>query len=89
MSSFRAVGVRPPKEHTIVKKNVGSTDRLVRFVVAAVALVVALVVGIGSVGGVILLLVAAIMALTGAVGTCPLYLPFGISTCKVRTGTKA
>ena len=53
------------------------------------ALVVALVVGIGSVGGVILLLVAAIMALTGAVGTCPLYLPFGISTCKVRTGTKA
>ncbi|MFN8020535.1 MAG: DUF2892 domain-containing protein [Acidimicrobiales bacterium] len=72
-----------------MKKNVGSTDRLVRFVVAAVALVLSLVVGVGSVGGLVLLVVAVIMAFTGAVGTCPLYLPFGISTCKVRPGTKA
>ena len=72
-----------------MKKNVGSTDRLVRFAVAAVALVVALVVGLGSVGGIVLLIVAAIMALTGAVGTCPLYLPFGLSTCKVQPGQKA
>ena len=64
--------------------NVGSTDRIVRFVVAAAALVIALVVGAGSVGGIILLAVAAIMAVTGAVGTCPLYRLVGVNTCKIR-----
>ena len=70
-------------------KNVGSTDRTVRFVVAAVALVLALVVGVGSVGGVVLFVVAAIMAITGAVGVCPLYRLVGVNTCKVRPASKA
>lgn len=69
-------------------KNVGSTDRIVRFVVAAVALVLAFVVGVGSVGGVVLLVVAAIMAITGAVGVCPLYRIVGVDTCKVRPASK-
>jgi hypothetical protein len=70
-------------------RNVGSVDRIVRFVVALAAVVVALVVGPGTVGGVVLLAVAAIMAVTGAVGTCPLYRVFGIDTCKVRPAAKA
>jgi hypothetical protein len=70
-------------------KNVGSTDRTVRFAVAAVALVLALVVGAGSVGGIVLLAVAAIMAVTGAVGFCPLYRLVGVNTCKIRSASKA
>jgi hypothetical protein len=69
-------------------KNVGSTDRTVRFAVAAVALVLALVVGAGSVGGIVLLAVAAIMAVTGAVGFCPLYRLVGVNTCKIRPASK-
>jgi hypothetical protein len=70
-------------------RNVGSSDRIIRFVVAAAALVVALVVGAGSVGGIVLLVVAAIMAVTGAVGTCPLYRLVGVNTCKIRPAAKA
>jgi hypothetical protein len=69
-------------------KNVGSTDRTVRFAVAAVALVLALLVGAGSVGGIVLLAVAAIMAVTGAVGFCPLYRLVGVNTCKIRPASK-
>jgi len=70
-------------------RNVGPTDRIIRFVVAAAALVVALVVGAGSVGGIVLLAVAAIMGLTGAVGTCPLYRLVGVNTCKIGPTAKA
>lgn len=65
-------------------RNVGTVDRIVRLVVAAVAVVVALAVGAGSVGGVVLLIVGAIMLLTALVGTCPLYRLVGINTCRVR-----
>jgi threonine/homoserine/homoserine lactone efflux protein len=49
-----------------------------------VAIVAALFVGAGSVLGVLLFVVAAIMGVTAAVGTCPLYRIFHISTCPVR-----
>ena len=68
-----------------MKHNVGSTDRIVRFVIAAAALVGSGVLGFGSVGGIILLVVAAIMALTGAVGTCPIYSLVGMNTCLLYT----
>jgi hypothetical protein len=42
--------------------------------------ILAIVVGAGSVLGIVLLAVAAIMALTAVVGMCPLYSVFGIST---------
>jgi hypothetical protein len=64
-------------------KNESNTDRIARVVVAAVAVVLALVVGPGSVGGIILFVVAAIMLGTAAVGFCPLYKVFGVSTCKL------
>jgi hypothetical protein len=42
--------------------------------------VAALYVGAGTVGGVILFAVAAVMLVTAAVGFCPLYRLLGIST---------
>lgn len=61
-------------------KNESGTDRLVRVVIGVAALVGALTVGVGSPLGIILLAVAVIMTLTAALGFCPLYRLFGLST---------
>lgn len=69
-----------------MRTNESTTDRVVRLIVAAVAVGLALVVGAGSLAGIVLFAVAAIMLVTAAVGFCPLYRVFGISTCKLPTG---
>ena len=59
----------------------GALDRGLRaFVVAPVAIVVAVIVGVGTLGGVILLVVAGIMLVTALTGFCPNYVGIGIST---------
>lgn len=64
-----------------MKLNMGRTDRMIRtFVVAPLAIVLVIIIGAGSVGGIILFVVAAAMLGTSAVRSCPLYLPFGINT---------
>lgn len=65
-----------------MKKNMGSTDRIARAAVAVGLVIVAAAVGFGSIGGIIALVLAAVMAATAAVGSCPAYLPFGINTCR-------
>jgi len=64
-------------------KNEGPIDRLVRVVAGVAAVVVAFVVGPASVLGIVLFVVAAVLIVTAAVGFCPLYRLFGISTCPV------
>jgi hypothetical protein len=61
--------------------NEGTVDRIIRVVLGIAALVGAFAVGLGSVGGVLLLVVGGVLALTGAIGFCPLYRVLGISTC--------
>jgi hypothetical protein len=62
-------------------RNLGNSDRLIRGVlVAPFALILALVVGGGSVAGLILIAVAVVMAATALVGVCPLYKLLGLST---------
>ena len=63
-----------------MKQNIGNTDRIVRVVLAVLLAVGAWMAGFGSVGGIILLVLAAVMLVTSAVGLCPMYLPFGFST---------
>jgi hypothetical protein len=64
-----------------MKKNMGKIDRRIRaFVIAPLLVVVALFVGAGSVGGVILLVLALVMLATSAARSCPLYLPMGVDT---------
>ena len=70
-----------------MRVNMGSIDRLVRtFVVALVAIVVAVVVGVGSVAGIVLLVLAGVMLATSAVGFCPLYKALKIDT-RSRSGS--
>lgn len=62
--------------------NVGSIDRVVRLLAAAGLVAGASVAGPGSTVGIILFVLALVLALTGAVGFCPLYAPLKVNTCK-------
>lgn len=65
-------------------RNEGTADRVVRgLVVAPIALIAAVAVGLGTVAGVVLAVVGVVMALTAAVGFCPLYRLVGVSTCRL------
>jgi hypothetical protein len=65
-----------------MKKNMGSIDRIVRLGIAAVLIAVFfLFSSLGTLGYVALAL-AAVMIITSFMSFCPLYLPFGLSTCK-------
>jgi uncharacterized membrane protein len=62
--------------------NESTLDRIIRGVVGAIALIVAVVVGMGSVGGILLVVVGGILVVTAAVGFCPLYRILGLSTAR-------
>jgi hypothetical protein len=68
----------------MMTKNVGNTDKVVRAGIGVIALVVAFVVGITSVWGIVLAVVAVIALVTAAVGFCPLYRLFGVNTCATK-----
>jgi len=70
-------------------KTVGTTDRLVRGVLAVVALIGAGIVGFSSGWGIVLLLVTVILAVTGSTAYCPIYSITGVNTCtKEASGAK-
>jgi hypothetical protein len=64
-----------------MKANMGNTDRVLRTVLAL--LIAALYFGgvITGAVGIVLLVLAVVFALTSMVRFCPLYAPFGFSTC--------
>lgn len=61
-----------------MKRNVGTIDRIVRGIIAIVAVILAITIGGGW--GIVFWIVAAVMALTGVVRFCPLWAAFKIST---------
>ncbi|MHB8489326.1 MAG: YgaP family membrane protein [Candidatus Dormibacteria bacterium] len=61
-------------------QNMGPIDRGARVVVAFAAALLSLSLGFGTVIGVVLLVVAGILLVTGTVGFCPLYALLHIST---------
>jgi hypothetical protein len=65
-----------------MKKNMGSTDRIVRLLIAIVVGVLYYTGVLEGTLGLVLLILAAVFVLTSFISFCPLYLPFGISTCK-------
>ncbi|SHJ34514.1 YgaP family membrane protein [Pseudozobellia thermophila] len=65
-----------------MKKNMGSTDRIVRAVIAVAIVLLYFNNVVTGTLGIVLLVLAAVFLLTAFVGFCPLYLPFGLSTCK-------
>lgn len=62
-------------------RNMGTFDRGLRaFVVAPAAILVAFLVGAGTILGIVLLVVAGIMLTTALTAVCPTYTIIGIST---------
>jgi Na+(H+)/acetate symporter ActP len=66
----------------IMKKNMGTADRVLRTILAVVVAILYFAGQISGTAAVILGILAVIFLLTSAVGFCPLYAPFGISTMK-------
>ncbi len=63
-----------------MKPIMGSADRVIRVIVAVV---VAALIATGQVSGILAIVLgvlAGVFVLTSLVSTCPLYMPFGIST---------
>ncbi len=67
-----------------MKKNMGVVDRIIRTILAVVVIVLFATKQITGVAAIILGILAIIFLLTSAVGLCPLYLPFKISTKKSK-----
>jgi hypothetical protein len=70
--------------NTIMKKNMGGADRVIRLIVAAVFATLYFTGTISGTIGLILLVLGGIFAATAFISFCPLYLPFGINTCSKK-----
>lgn len=67
-----------------MKPNMGTVDKVVRILIALVIAILYYTNQICGIAAVILLILAAIFIVTSFMSFCPLYLPFGISTCKKK-----
>lgn len=65
-----------------MKKNMGSIDKAVRIAIAIIIAILYFTQIISGTLGIVLIALAAVFVLTSTISFCPLYLPFGISTCK-------
>jgi hypothetical protein len=67
-----------------MKANMGSTDKIIRIIIAVV--IAALYFGniITGTLGLVLLVLAGVFVLTSVISFCPLYAPFGFSTCNTK-----
>lgn len=65
-----------------MKKNMGSTDRMLRVIIAMVVSILFFTHTITGTLGIVLLILGGVLLATSLVSFCPLYLPFGINTCK-------
>ena len=62
----------------------GSTDKIIRVIIAAIVAVLYFTGTISGTLGIVLLVLAGIFVLTSLVSFCPLYAPFGIKTCPLK-----
>lgn len=63
-----------------MKQNMGSTDRIIRLVLAVVVAVLYFTNLISGTAAIILGVLSIVFLLTSVVGFCPLYAPFKLST---------
>lgn len=67
-----------------MKKNMGSTDRMIRVIFAMVVSILFFTHTITGTIGWILLVLAGVFLATSFISFCPLYVPLGINTCKTE-----
>lgn len=67
-----------------MKKNMGTIDKTIRILMAAAFIIMYFTGVISGTIGIVLIIFSVIFVLTSLVGTCPLYLPFGLSTLRKK-----
>jgi len=67
-----------------MKCNVGTVDRIVRIILGLILLWLGIFVLNAGGWNWLFIIIGAVALLTGLAGRCGLYVPFGISTCKVK-----
>lgn len=67
-----------------MKKNMGTTDRIIRILLAAVFAYLYFTGIVTGTVGLILIIMGGVFVLTSLVGVCPLYTLFGLNTCPVK-----
>lgn len=68
-----------------MKKNMGSTDRIIRVLLAIVFIALYFTGTVTGTLGIVLMVLAVVFALTSVVSFCPLYTIFGLSTCQTSS----
>lgn len=66
-----------------MKKNMGTADRIIRLLIAALVTLLYFNDVISGTLGILLMVLSAVFILTSLISFCPLYTLIGISTCKV------
>ncbi|NOS84906.1 MAG: DUF2892 domain-containing protein [Ignavibacteria bacterium] len=67
-----------------MKKNIGSADKIIRIIIALAVFVLYFTGTISDTLGILLMVFAVIFVLTSLIGSCPLYLPLGLSTLRKK-----
>ncbi|MBP6334236.1 MAG: DUF2892 domain-containing protein [Bacteroidia bacterium] len=65
-----------------MKKNMGNSDRLIRVAIAIVLIILKTAGIVSGTWGTVLVIFAGVLILTSLISFCPMYLPFGLNTCK-------
>lgn len=68
----------------LMKKNMGTFDRIIRIIIAAIFGFLYFSGIVTGTLGIILLILGSVFVLTSLVSFCPLYLPLGINTCSKK-----
>jgi len=71
-----------------MKINMGSTDRIIRLVLAIAFATLYFAGSVSGIWGIVIMVVAGVFLLTGIIGTCPLYSLFGFSSCPTEKAEK-
>ncbi|HXH73100.1 MAG TPA: DUF2892 domain-containing protein [Mariprofundaceae bacterium] len=69
-----------------MKKNMGTIDRVIRLIIVAAIAALYFAGQLSGLALIILGIVAVAFLLTSLIGWCPIYYPFGLSTCKKESG---
>ena len=67
-----------------MKTNMGTADRIIRLIIAAIVGILFYTNVITGTLGIVLLVLAGVFVLTSFISFCPIYAPFGISSCALK-----
>ena len=67
-----------------MKKNMGNWDKIIRTLLAIVAIYLYFGGIVGGALGIVLMVLAGVFLFTSFIGFCPLYTVFGLSTCQTK-----